>query len=173
MTSPPVSATKKKGWRDPARVLKCLRPDNPYAALGFAVSYLMTKKAFAKQPFGVWSRVLVGQINRKHFLFVSENGKIVGFAGWAITTREHAENWLAARADIPADCADKGEMFVFNAWAADDIAVNRFLVGEMRPYVTGLELIYFKRYYDDGRVRPAKLTVNEFVSRHASRETRT
>lgn len=167
------SGVERRPWRDPSRALHSFRPDNPYAALGAAVSYLMTKKAFAKQPFGVWSRVLVGQVNRKHVLFVAEGSRIVAFAGWAITTKEHAENWVEDRADIPPGAADRGEMFVFNAWAADDIAAHRFLLDEMRPYVAHCELIYYKRYYDDGRVRPARLTVNQFVERHVGRRRST
>ena len=42
-------------------------------ALGLAVSHLMTKPAFANLRFGDWSRVLVGQINRKHYAFVVDD----------------------------------------------------------------------------------------------------
>src|SRR5436190_24108557 len=55
----------------PARPeLRVFRPDNPYVALGLAVNHLMTKPAFAARRFGEWSRILVGQINRKHYYFV-------------------------------------------------------------------------------------------------------
>ena len=49
---------------------KVFQPANPYIALGMAVSHLMTKPAFANLQFGDWSRVLTGQINRKHYCFV-------------------------------------------------------------------------------------------------------
>ena len=159
-------------WRDPSRNFTNLRPHNPYAALGLAVSYLMTKKAFAKQSFGIWSRVLTGQINRKHFLFVQEKNAVVGFAGWAITTKGHAENWIEGLGDIPSDAAGIGPVFVFNAWAANSIAAHRFLVREMRPVFQNCELIFYKRHYDDGRVRPVRLPVNEFVARHVERGQR-
>ena len=159
--------------QDKPRVLHSLRPENPFTALGAATSYLMQKPAFAKQQFGAWTRVLIGQINRKHFLLVSERrNKIVAFAGWAETTLEHAENWLHGRCDIPADCAEAGPMFVFNAWAADDIAAHRFLLNEMRPIFQSHEAMYYKRYYDDGRVRPVCLPVNAFVQRHVKRRMR-
>ena len=35
-----------------------------------AVNHLMTKPAFAQLKFGEWSRILVGQINRKHYCFI-------------------------------------------------------------------------------------------------------
>ena len=47
--------------------LKVFRPQSPYVALGLAVNHLMTKPAFANLRFGDWSRILVGQINRKHY----------------------------------------------------------------------------------------------------------
>ncbi len=50
--------------------LRVFRPDNSYVALGLAVNHLMTKPAFAALRFGEWSRILVGQINRKHYYFV-------------------------------------------------------------------------------------------------------
>ena len=49
------------------QTLRLFRPDSPPAvALGLAVNHLMTKPAFAQLSFGDWSRILVGQINRKH-----------------------------------------------------------------------------------------------------------
>ena len=49
-------------------------------ALGLAVNHLMTKPAFANLRFGDWSRILVGQINRKHYYFaVDGKNQIQGF----------------------------------------------------------------------------------------------
>ena len=31
-------------------------------------------------------------------------------------------------------------------------------------------MVYFKRFYKDGSVRPARLRVNDFVARHLSRQ---
>ena len=67
----------------------------PAMALGLAVNHLMTKPAFAKLRFGEWSRVLTGQINRGHYCFaMSADNRIVGFAGWGLTTHEKAEAWV-------------------------------------------------------------------------------
>jgi hypothetical protein len=83
----------------PARpALRVFRPDNPYVALGLAVSYLMTKPAFAALRFGEWSRILVGQINRKHFYFVVDGkNQVQGFLGWAVTSKDKAEAWVEGR----------------------------------------------------------------------------
>ena len=48
----------------------------------------MGKSAFAHQPFGEFSQVLVGQINRGMYGFVMEgDSRICDFAGWALTSR--------------------------------------------------------------------------------------
>ena len=36
----------------------------------------MTKPAFARQRFGDWSRILVGQINRKHYYLAVDSARI-------------------------------------------------------------------------------------------------
>src|SRR5262245_8647529 len=82
----------------PRSDLRVFRPDNPYVALGLAVSHLMTKPAFAALKFGDWSRILVGQINRKHFCFVVDGkNQVQGFMGWALTSRDRAEAWVEGR----------------------------------------------------------------------------
>ena len=50
-------------------------PTSAPTALGLAVAHMMTKPAFASLPFGDWSRVLVGQINRGHYAFVLDGAK--------------------------------------------------------------------------------------------------
>ena len=152
--------------------LQAAKPANKHTALGYAVSYLMTKPAFATQPFGVWSRVLVGQLNRGHYLFVHRGAKVAGFAGWAITNRQRAEDWLANRGDIPFEESTSGDCFVFNAWAADDFRAHRFLLDTMRPVFASCDDIYYKRQYKDGRVRPVRLSVNDFVASHVDRKSK-
>jgi hypothetical protein len=62
----PGTEGKTAGAVAPRGDLEVFRPQNPYIALGLAVNHLMTKPAFANLRFGDWSRILTGQINRKH-----------------------------------------------------------------------------------------------------------
>ena len=151
--------------------LKLFRPPSPFVALGLAVNHLMTKPAFANRRFGDWSRILVGQINRKHYCFaVDRKNQIQGFMGWALTSKENAEAWVEGRGALSfADSLD-GDCVVFNAWAANTGKVNRFLLGEARKVIAGKDMVYFKRFYKDNSVRPARLRVNDFVARHLSRQ---
>jgi hemolysin-activating ACP:hemolysin acyltransferase len=152
----------------PARPeLRVFRPDSPYVALGLAVNHLMTKPAFAVLKFGEWSRILVGQINRKHYYFVVDaKNQIQGFIGWAITNKDKAEAWVEGRGGLSYEDSFDGECIIFNAWAASNGKVNRFLLQEARKIMLGKEMVYFKRHYKDGSTRAQRLRVNEFVAGH-------
>jgi hemolysin-activating ACP:hemolysin acyltransferase len=154
----------------PAPQLRLFRPANPGMALGLAVSHLMTKPAFARQAFGTWSRVLVGQVNRGHYYLVLDGcERVVGFLGWALTSETNAEAWVHGRASFSDADAHAGDCVVFNAWAADDGAVHRVILRAARAVVRDHRLIYFKRHYPDGGTRPMRLTVNAFIGAHLAR----
>lgn len=151
---------------EPVSDLKIVRPDNAYVALGLAVSHLMTKPAFASLRFGEWSRVLVGQINRKHFYFVVDSKNAVqGFLGWAVCSKQHAEAWLTGR-ELSFDESRDGDCIIFNAWAGGKGPVNRALLEAARKVMVGKDTVYFKRHYKNGTTRPMRLRVNEFVAPH-------
>ena len=152
---------------------RLVRPDQPALALGMAVNHLMTKPAFAKLKFGDWSKVLVGQINRRHFASaVDAEGQIQGFVGWALTTAERAEAWLEGRA-LSYEESLAGDCVVFNAWSASTTGAQRFLVEEARKLVRDKQTMYFRRAYADGSHRPVRLPVNQFVAGHVERHMRT
>jgi hemolysin-activating ACP:hemolysin acyltransferase len=151
-------------------------PENPQFSLGLAVNHLMTKPAFANLKFGEWSRILVGQINRRHYAFAIQPGaaeparRVVGFAGWALTTRDKAEAWVEGRRPLSFEDSLAGECLLFNCWSADNFRVHRFMVDEARKLIVDKETMYFKRYYKDGTSRPVRLNVNEFVDDHIERK---
>jgi hemolysin-activating ACP:hemolysin acyltransferase len=152
---------------EPVAELRLFRPDSSYVALGLAVNHLMTKPAFAALRFGEWSRILVGQINRKHYYFVVDRqNRICGFVGWALATTDKAEEWVQGRGALSYPESLNGNCILFNAWAADTKAVNRFLLAEARRLMIGKDWVYFKRHYKDGSTRPNRLRVNDFVAQH-------
>jgi hemolysin-activating ACP:hemolysin acyltransferase len=163
----PATESKTAGAAAPRPDLRLFRPESPYVALGLAVNHLMTKPAFANLRFGDWSRILAGQINRKHYSFVVDGqNQIQGFLGWALTSKEKAEAWVEGRGALSYEESVVGECMIFNAWAASSLEVNRFLVAEARKIMEGNDMVYFKRHYKDGSTRPARLRVNDFVAQH-------
>jgi hemolysin-activating ACP:hemolysin acyltransferase len=147
--------------------LRLVQPDNPYVALGLAVSQLMVQPAFAKLRFGDWSRVLVGQINRGHYAFAMDaKDQIQGFLGWALASSDKAEAWVTGRAALSYEDSRDGDCLLINAWAANTPEASRLLRDAARRIARGKQAIYFRRHYKDGAVRPMRLNVNAFVEQH-------
>lgn len=146
--------------------LRAFREQNPYAGLGRAVSYLMTKPSFANLKFGFWSRTLVGQINRKHYFLVAEGARVVGFAGWALVSQDVAEAWVTRNIDLTGGAGAEGDCMVINAWAADTGEINRFVLRELRKAAVGLRAAYAKRFYENGEIRPLRIPITSALSSH-------
>lgn len=147
-----------------APIFRTIKPTNPHLALGMAVEFLMVDPAFGKLGFGHWSRVLAGQINRGHFMFVAEGGRIVAFAGWALATRANAEAWLSNRRDLSYADSLAGEVVVLNAWKATTTAAHHYLVAALRPKMRSRTAIYAKRVRRDGKVRLVRLAFDHSKS---------
>src|SRR5262245_60192223 len=153
-----------------APTLRLFQTGNPYVALGLAVSHLMVQPAFANLRFGDWSRILVGQINRRHYYFaIDEKKQVQGFVGWALTTVDKAEAWLAGRAGLSYEDSRDGDCVIINAWAASSPEAGRLLLDAVRRIGLGKQAVYFKRHYKDGTTRPMRLSANAFVEKHIER----
>jgi len=152
--------------------LRLFQPGHPAAALGLAVTYLMVKPAFANLQFGDWSRILVGQINRRHFCFAVDGaGQVQGFMGWALASEEHAKAWAEGRRALTFEDSVDGDCMVINAFAAESTKVTRVLIEEARLVGRDKTALYFKRHYNDGTTRAARIAVNAFVDGHIERAT--
>lgn len=149
--------------------LRTLTLDNRAAALGLAVEHLMSKPAFARLPFGHWARILTGQIRRGHYFFVAEGNRIVGFCGWALASEAEAEAWITGRPEAARIVGDTGDCMVLNAWSADTPAAHQLIREELRIRGRGNRMLYAKRDYKDGRVRPLRMKVAESIHSHAER----
>lgn len=143
-------------------------PDD-YKALGVAVTQMMADPSFGRLGFGHWSRTLAGMINRKHYLIATEGSQLTGFIGWALTNETAAERWLAGKGEITYEESLEGDCVLINAWLAKTRRTSRHLLQEIRKFGADRRLVYFKRFYPDGRMRPMRLEVTKFVSRHAAR----
>jgi hemolysin-activating ACP:hemolysin acyltransferase len=131
--------------------------DNPATALGTAVSYLMTRPAFARLGFGTWAGVLVGQISRRHYAFVYDLDTVVGYAGWALANADNAEAWINGDAGAPADDGRTGDCLVVSAWAVSTPDAHGLLVEHLRRIGAGKNIVYGKRIYRDRQARPTRL----------------
>ena len=149
--------------------LRTLTFENRAMALGLAVEHLMTKPAFGRLPFGHWGRILTGQIRRGHYFFVADQKRIVGFCGWALASEEEAEAWISGRPEAAHIVGETGDCIVLNAWSADTPAAHQLVRDELRIRGRGKRMIYAKRDYKDGRVRPLRMKIADATDSHAEK----
>ncbi len=146
--------------------LRAMQDTNVHAALGRAVSYLMKMPSFGNLKFGHWSRILIGQINRRHYFLVMDGDRPVGFVGWAFVDEAKARAWAEDQSNIHERDCSHGDCVIINAWAADSNRVNRFILERLREIMHDKKRVYAKRSYDDGTMRTVVLSVNKFVEAH-------
>lgn len=143
--------------------LSLYRPEWRALALGLAVNHLMTKPSFMRMRFGELSQLLAGIVNRDHYFFVvDQTRQIQGFAGWALTSRGNAEDWLSGRRALASKDCIAGECIVMNAWSASTITTHRYMVRETRKVLGDKDAIFFRRFYGDGRMRPVRISKHGF-----------
>ncbi len=106
---------------------------------------------------------------RTLFLRRRSGAKVQGFLGWTLTREDLAEKWLEGRAGLRDDECRDGDCVIINAFAAESSDAKRFIVETMRGRFAKKRGLYFKRHYRDGRTRPTRLGVNDFVASHLSR----
>ena len=145
---------------EPAPALRLFLPHLAALSLGLAVDHLMTKPAFARLPFGEWARILTGQIHRRHCCFaLDQHSQTLGFAGWALTEREKAEDWISGRSLLAPSDAREGDCIIFNVWSAETSEVHHFMLGQFRKLFADKRYVYFRRHYRDGRTRSVRLPI--------------
>jgi len=145
------------------------RPKDPFRGLGLAVNHLMSKPAYAHVKFNEWSQVLAGQARRGHYIFVFDpQMRVVGMLGWALTDRDTAEAWVEGRFAGNVD-GREGDCILFNIWSADSAIAARRLLEASRLIGRGRYASYHRRVYPDGRIRPVRILVNQFVDGHIDR----
>jgi hemolysin-activating ACP:hemolysin acyltransferase len=141
--------------------LRILQSKDPYAACGRTIAYLMKVPNFARLPFGQMSRLIVGQINRGHYFYVvNETSSMVGYCGWAQTSREVAEDWFEHDIDPGSRIGADGPVCVINLWQASSAAANARIIAGLRTRLSpATELVLAKRFYPDGSIRRVQLPV--------------
>lgn len=84
----------------------CRQFSQPLEAFGLAVNLLRRVEPFSAYAFGRFSNVLMGQIQRGHYVFTFAEERPVGYAGWALCDESVARAWIEQRA-VPsfADCS--------------------------------------------------------------------
>lgn len=157
MTAGPLQPGRGTGTADgPPSPPRVFRLQDGSTALGLAAAFLAPMPAFARLGFGGWTSILIGAINRGHYLFVGDEARVRAFACWAHASAEDAERWTRRQSDPTREDGTTGDCLIINAWAATDRAANATLLAAMRRF-NGGRRIYARRDYASGRTRPVRL----------------
>jgi len=152
------------------RRLELFVPADLNMAVGIAARLMMHHPAFSRQPFGVWAQTLEGQAKLRHHAFVMDDTRqVVGFVGYALTTKARAEAWRRGETALTYDECRHGDCVVFQCWIANDRFVHRFMVNAARKILVGRDTMYYKRVYRNGSARIVAQPINEFIESHLAR----
>lgn len=139
--------------------LRANRIRDRHRALGLIAEYLAQSPVFSSQYFGDWTKMLMGQINRDHYLIAWRGERVVGFVGWARCDLEEAEAWLTGLHTASSQSFLNGSCMIINAWKTDENDVIYFLRKCLQKDVPGIEWIFGKRVYPNGTVREIRRPV--------------
>ena len=79
---------------------------------------------------------------------------------YARRAREEIDSLLAeGRRPLSYEDSIAGDCMVCNAWSANATHVHRWMFREANNVWAGKRLVFFRRFYPDGRVRPARINV--------------
>ncbi|KQP54191.1 hypothetical protein ASG40_19145 [Methylobacterium sp. Leaf399] len=92
----------------------------PYPALGIATHFLARRAPFSGFRFGDFVNTLDGQIRRRHALFAIDDGRMVGYLGWAVYSAEDARQFACTGRPPPNDRANGTEV----VWVLTAAAVS-------------------------------------------------
>ena len=148
-----VMAADHDRTMDRRPVFQAARLKTPDAALAVMVQLSMRAPAFAEQRFGTWARVLIGQVNRGHYVILLQDSQPVGFGGWFPARRRDAEAWLQREVDIPVAAESEADCAVINGFMAPSPEATRFLRDAMLDHGRKLGTLYGKRVLKDGSRR--------------------
>ncbi|NJC39950.1 hemolysin-activating ACP:hemolysin acyltransferase [Brevundimonas alba] len=62
-------------------------------AFAAAITFMAHRRPFSGLPFGPMVDSISGAIRRGHYVVASENGRVVGFTFWAVTSADVARRW--------------------------------------------------------------------------------
>lgn len=122
----------------------------------FAETILHLNKHDATRQLQIKQAVplLNGSINRGHYRLFSDGTRTVGFAAWALTTRDAAHRWAFDNDGSQIGNGRTGEGAIINFFACDNVEIARSARNEARVVFDGLSFICGRRSYQNRSTRP-------------------
>ena len=127
--------------------------------------YISSEDCFDHVPFSTWSRMLLGVIERGHYFFAVQDGKVTGFLGWSLADDDLANTWLTNDFELDHQNCLEGESIILNVWQSTSDQVTKFMLHHLSKieYPQGKKTVYAKRFDENGHIRPVKLDTKRFA----------
>jgi len=136
--------------------MDCRQIKDPRYALGYTTNLLMRVEPFASYHFGRFTKVLLGQIRRRHYLLTVAEGTAVGYVGWALCTDEVARAWVHQNRVPSFEECRGGDCWVGITFYAATREVCLFQVRHLRQRYPGCKIAGIRDY--GARQRPTQLS---------------
>jgi hemolysin-activating ACP:hemolysin acyltransferase len=140
-----------------------VRHKDGYAAAGRAMALLMTNSAFEGLRLGEIGRLIVGQVNRKHYYFICRDKVPTGFIGWAYCSEAAARGWAERNDARGIGDGTMGDSVILNSWLADGKDMNSWLLGRLREEWHDKKYLFARRRYTSGTSRALVLNIDRDI----------
>ncbi len=137
----------------PARDVKILQFNATYEGFGRVMDYVGRRMPFAGFESGVLVEAIYQQLKHSHHLVAMRGDKVIGYAGWMLTSIELAEGWLEGKASLVRKHGDEATAAALTIVASEDRAAITKLMRGARRLNPG-KRAYFKRGAD--AVKPVR-----------------
>lgn len=84
-------------------------------------------------------------------------------------TEAEAEAWVNGRPGATEVSGTTGDCIVVNAWAADTPEANQLIMQGALDAARRYRMLYAKREYPDGRSRPLRFKLEDFLDSEAAK----
>lgn len=125
-----------------------------YQAFGMVVDFLADSMPFGTFELSEIAPVIRTQLKVGHNLAALQGDRMVGYAGWLLTTNDIGTEWMENRAILSPMAAAESDAAALTIFASDDRSATTRMIRGARELNQGRR-VFFKRGYD-GQMKPGR-----------------
>ena len=129
-----------------------------FQAFGMVIDFLSDSEPFGTVEVAAIAPVIQTQLLEGHNLAAMEGERMVGYAGWLLTTIATGEEWAENRAILRPLKPEESDAAALTIFVSDDKAATLRLIRGARELNKGRR-VFFKRGYDGQLKHSRKATV--------------
>jgi hemolysin-activating ACP:hemolysin acyltransferase len=128
-------------------------------AMGLAVPFAASHHPFGSYRADTLVGSILGQIRRRHYVFVVRQGTIIGYVGWALCQPDVATAWIVnGQTPTFEQCSD-GDVVVPIIAIADERSALRLMVSHVRNLYGGKSYMGRRALREANAIRSGRITL--------------